>query len=170
VGGWLRGSSERLGLCDERVARTILRGAARAQTPGPFPGNSETVGEAGGGWTRASMATSIDLRFMVSSTNVEFVETASTSTSIGSLKAQLMAAHADAVKGASSADEIVLIFGGRFLSNNEKIAEINGGKAPLEDRTTLHVMVRPKGAAGSGRAAGRSPTANNNARGCCVVM
>jgi hypothetical protein len=116
-----------------------------------------------------SNPTSIELRFMVSSTNVEFVETVSTSDSIESLKAQLLTAHADTVTEATCADEIVLIFGGRFLANNEKISDINGGKVALEDKTTLHVMVRPKGAGGSGSGPGRTAT-NGNARGCCVVM
>ena len=75
--------------------------------------------------------TSVELRFMVSSTNAEFLETVSTSDSIQSLKAQLLTAHADTVTGATSADEIQLIFGGRFLTNNEKISDINGGKVAL---------------------------------------
>ena len=114
--------------------------------------------------------TSVELRFMVSSTNVEFVETVSTSDSIETLKAQLLTAHADTVSEATSADEIVLIFGGRFLSNNEKISDINGGKVALEDKTTLHVMVRPKGAGGNGGNRGGRAAGNGNARGCCVVM
>jgi hypothetical protein len=119
--------------------------------------------------------TSLELRFMVSSSSVEFLETVSTSDSVQSLKERLLTAHADKVTGATSADEIVLIFGGRFLANNEKISDI-GGKAALEDKTTLHVMVRPKGEGGGGKGGGGGGgvggggAAGGNARGCCVVM
>ena len=103
---------------------------------------------------------------MVSSSSIEFSETVATSDSVLSLKEKLLTTHAEKVTGATSAEEVVLIFGGRFLTNNEKIADINGGKAPVEDKTTLHVMVRPK-AEGSGGGKGGGAA---NARGCCVVM
>ena len=38
----------------------------------------------------------------------------------------------------------MLIFGGRFLDNSERLTEINGDRGPIEDKTTLHVMVRFK--------------------------
>ena len=41
-------------------------------------------------------------------------------------------------------EELVLIFGGRFLDNSERLTEINGDRGPIEDKTTLHVMVRFK--------------------------
>ena len=83
-------------------------------------------------------------------------------------------------------EELVLIFGGRFLDNSERLTEINGDRGPIEDKTTLHVMVRFKADGPGappllsmdrwpesaltivGACAGKGGADGSN-RGCCII-